>query len=97
MRFKGQSSHFTDKTLGLGGGVPSKSMALGPDAWIQVPGTPVGKSFNFSEPRFPGLKWGQDQYKLHQASLCQLEVGTCHPPLRGLNHEPLQLPALNTP
>ena len=28
---------------------------------------------------------------------CELETDTCHLPLQGLNHEPLQLPTLNTP
>ena len=28
---------------------------------------------------------------------CQLEIDTCHLPLQGLNHEPLQLLTFNTP
>ena len=27
---------------------------------------------------------------------CELETGTCHLPLHGLNHEPLWMPTLNT-
>ena len=32
-----------------------------------------------------------------QESICQLQIGTWHLPLRGLNHEPLQLLTFNTP
>ena len=36
-------------------------------------------------------------YLVKQVSVCELKFGTCHQPLRGVEHEPLQLQTHSTP
>ena len=37
-------------------------------------------------------------YECVRASVyCELKFGTCHQPLHGVEHEPLQLPTFSTP